>query len=212
MLGYRRRPILTFSPLINQLISALRCLPGVGAKSAQRMAFHILQRNKEGGKQLAHILNTSILEVGNCQRCRTLSELELCSICANPARDSSIICIVETPADIIAIEQTGGFRGLYFVLMGHLSPIDGIGPEQLGISELRLLLQAGDVREVIMATSTTVEGETTAYYIAEITKSYHNIHTTRLALGMPLGGELEHLDGSTLARALSQRSKIIADT
>lgn len=187
-------------------------MPGVGAKSAQRMAFHILQRNKEGGRQLAQILSTSILEVGNCKRCRTLSELELCSICANPVRDDSIICIVETPADILAIEQTGGFRGLYFVLMGHLSPIDGIGPEQLGISELRLLLQAGDVREVIMATSTTVEGETTAYYIAEIAKGYSNIQTTRLALGMPLGGELEHLDGSTLARALSQRSKIIADT
>lgn len=199
---------MTFSPLINQLIAALRCLPGVGAKSAQRMAFHILQRNKEGGRQLSQILATSITEVGNCKQCRTLSELELCSICVNPARDSSLLCIVETPADIIAIEQTGGFRGLYFVLMGHLSPIDGIGPDQLGIDQLKALLQSGRIAEVIMATSTTVEGETTAYYIAELTKSYANVHTTRLALGMPLGGELEHLDGSTLARAMSQRSKL----
>ncbi len=199
---------MSFSPLINQLIAALRCLPGIGAKSAQRMAFHILQRNKEGGRQLAHTLLTAINEVGNCQRCRTLSETSLCSICNNPARDTSLMCIVETPADIIAIEQTGAFRGTYFVLMGHLSPIDGIGPEQLGIDQLRARLQTGEITEVIMATSTTVEGETTAYYIAELTKAYPQMRTTRLALGMPLGGELEHLDGSTLARALSQRSKI----
>lgn len=199
-----------FSPLISQLITAFRCLPGVGSKSAQRMAFHILQRNKDGGRQLAQILMTSIRDVGNCQCCRTLSELEICSICVNPARDNSSLCIVETPADIIAIEQTGGFRGLYFVLMGHLSPIDGIGPEQIGIEQLRQRLQTGSVTEVILATSTTVEGETTAYYIAEMAKAFAGIHATRLALGMPLGGELEHLDVSTLARALSQRSKIFA--
>ncbi len=199
---------MSFSPLINQLISALRCLPGVGAKSAQRMAFHILQRNKNGGQQLAQTLLTAVREVGSCKQCRTLSELEICSICANLARDPKVLCIVETPADILAIEQTGSFHGLYFVLMGHLSPIDGIGPEQLGIEHLRQRLQQGEIREVIMATSTTVEGETTAYYIAEITKAYTKISTTRLALGMPLGGELEHLDNSTLARALNQRSKI----
>lgn len=180
----------------------------MGAKSAQRMAFHILQRNKDGGRQLAQILASAIAEVKNCKSCRTLSELEFCSLCTNPARDISVLCIVETPADIIAIEQTGSFRGQYFVLMGHLSPIDGIGPEQLGIDLLRARLAAGAVREVIMATSTTIEGETTAYYIAEIAKVYSNITATRLALGMPLGGELEHLDGSTLARALNQRSKI----
>jgi recombination protein RecR len=201
---------LSFSPLISQLIAALRVLPGVGAKSAQRMAFHILQRNKDGGQHLAQVLLNSIRDVGNCKQCRTLSETEICSICCNPARDNSLLCIVETPADIIAIEQTGGFRGLYFVLMGHLSPIDGIGPEQIGIEQLRQRLQGGIITEVIMATSTTVEGETTAYYIAELTKAFDNIHTTRLALGMPLGGELEHLDGSTLARALSQRSKIFS--
>ncbi len=199
---------MSFSPLINQLISALRVLPGVGVKSAQRMAFHILQRNKEGGRQLSQVLMAAITEIGNCRRCRTLSENELCTICINPAREQNLLCIVETPSDVLAVEQTGVFRGLYFVLMGHLSPIDGIGPEQLGIEYLRDLLNTGAITEVIMATSTTVEGETTAYYIAEITKSYAHIHTTRLALGMPLGGELEHLDGGTLARALSQRSEI----
>lgn len=203
---------MSFSPLINQLILALRCLPGVGAKSAQRMAFHILQRNKEGGRQLAQTLLTAIAEIRNCQRCRTLSELEVCSICSNNSREASTLCIVETPADIIAIEQTGAFRGLYFVLMGHLSPIDGIGPEQLGIDQLRARFKEGEITEVIMATSTTVEGETTAYYIAEMTKAHPHIRTTRLALGMPLGGELEHLDGSTLARAISQRSKILEHT
>lgn len=194
--------------LIEQLITAFKCLPGVGAKSAQRMAFHILQRNKEGGRQLAQILQSAISAIGNCQRCRTLTELKVCSICANPVRDDSMLCIVETPADILAIEQTASFRGLYFVLMGHLSPIDGIGPEQLGIEQLKARFKEGTVSEVIMATSTTVEGEATAYYIAELTKDLANITTTRLALGMPLGGELEHLDGGTLARALKQRSKI----
>lgn len=203
---------MAFSPLINQLIAALRCLPGVGAKSAQRMAFHILQRNREGGRQLAEILNTSIAEIGNCKRCRTFSETEICALCANNARDTSMLCVVETPADILAIEQTGSFKGHYFVLMGHLSPIDGIGPEQLGIAELRQFLQGGVVKEVIMATSTTVEGETTAYYIAEIIKTLPEIQASRLALGMPLGGELEHLDGSTLARAINQRSKILVGT
>lgn len=174
------------------------------------MAFHILQRNKDGGNHLAQVLSNSIRDVGNCKQCRTLSEVELCSICSNPARDSSLLCIVETPADIIAIEQTGGFRGLYFVLMGHLSPIDGIGPEQIGIEQLRQRLQNRIITEVIMATSTTVEGETTAYYIAELAKAFDSIRTTRLALGMPLGGELEHLDCNTLARALSQRSKVFA--
>jgi recombination protein RecR len=201
---------LSFSPLINQLISALKHLPGVGNKSAQRMAFHILQRNKEGGRQLAQILTTAIAEVANCRDCRTLSELEICSICNNPARDASLLCVVETPADIVSIEQTGSFRGKYFVLMGHLSPIDGIGPDQLGMEQLRTKLQQGNISEVILATSTTIEGETTAYYIAEMTKALSHISATRLALGMPLGGELEHLDGGTLARALNQRSKILA--
>lgn len=186
----------------------LKCLPGVGVKSAQRMALHILQRNRDGGLQLSQTLTKAINTVGNCKQCRTLCELENCSICTNLARDANVLCIVETPLDIIAIEQTGAFRGLYFVLMGHLSPIDGIGPEQLGIDKLRQRLKSGKVTEVIMATSTTVEGETTTYYIADIIKAYPNIRATRLALGMPLGGELEYLDGSTLSRAISQRSTI----
>lgn len=172
------------------------------------MAFHLLQRNKEGGRQLAQILASAIKEVGNCRMCRTLSELEVCSLCSNKARDATTLCIVETPADIIAIEQTGRYRGMYFVLMGHLSPIDGIGPDQLGLGLLTDRLKQGEVLELIMATSTTIEGETTAYYIAELSRPFTQIITTRLALGMPLGGELEHLDASTLARALSQRSKI----
>lgn len=200
---------MSFSPLIDQLINTLKYLPGVGNKSAQRMAFHLLQRNKEGGRQLAQTLSQALQEVSNCKRCRTLCELEVCTICSHPKRDSRVLCIVETPADIVAVEQTANYRGLYFVLMGHLSPIDGIGPEQIGIDQLRERLDEGEIAEVILATSTTVEGETTAYYIAEITKSYPEIATTRLALGMPLGGELEHLDGSTLARALDQRSKVV---
>lgn len=194
--------------MLNQLIMDLKCLPGVGVKSAQRMALHILQRNRDGGLQLSQTLTKAINTVGNCKQCRTLCELENCSICTNLARDANVLCIVETPLDIIAIEQTGAFRGLYFVLMGHLSPIDGIGPEQLGIDKLRQRLKSGKVTEVIMATSTTVEGETTTYYIADIIKAYPNIRATRLALGMPLGGELEYLDGSTLSRAISQRSTI----
>lgn len=200
--------MLSFSPLLNQLIMDLKCLPGIGVKSAQRMALHILQRNRDGGRQLAQTLASAIATVGNCKQCRTLCELEECSICSNPVRDASMLCIVETPLDIIAIEQTGIFRGLYFVLMGHLSPIDGIGPEQLGIDRLQQRLKAGEITEVIMATSTTVEGETTTYYIADIIKSYPGISATRLALGMPLGGELGYLDGGTLSRALSQRSYI----
>ena len=200
---------MNFSPLIEQLIATLKYLPGVGNKSAQRMAFHLLQRNKEGGRQLAQTLMQALEEVSNCQRCRTLCELPICSICSHPKRDSRVLCIVESPADIVAIEQTANYRGLYFVLMGHLSPIDGIGPEQLGMDQLRQRLDEGEIAEVIMATSTTVEGETTAYYIAEITKTYPQVSTTRLALGMPLGGELEHLDGSTLTRALNLRSEIV---
>lgn len=202
---------MSFSPLISELINAFKCLPGVGPKSAQRMAFHILERNKNSGLQLAHTLVEAINKVGRCSECRTLSENKVCEICSNPKRIKSNICIVETPADVAAIEQTAGYKGVYFVLMGHLSPIDGIGPEQLGMDVLEEKLSHGEISEVILATSTTVEGETTAYYVAEITKKL-SIETTRIALGMPLGGELEHLDISTLSRALERRSKIFTAT
>ena len=201
---------MSFSPLIDQLITALRCLPGVGPKSAQRMAFHILERDKEGGRQLSQILQDAIENVGRCEECRTLCETPLCRICDNPGRDRRSLCVVETPTDVLAIEQAGGFRGVYFVLLGHLSPIDGIGPAELGVDKFQARLKQGEIKEVIMATSTTVEGETTAYYLAELTKS-EQIMTTRLAHGVPLGGELEHFDAGTLSRALAQRATIKTD-
>ena len=195
---------MSFSPIINNLIMALRCLPGVGPKSAQRMVFHLLERDREGGRQIAKILEEAILKVGHCQYCRTLCEELICRLCNNPLRDQSIVCIVEMPADILAIEHTGGYRGIYFVLMGHLSPLDGIGPEDLGVDLFRERLQKGAIQEVILATNPTVEGEATAHYLAEIIKEY-NIKVTRIAHGVPFGGDLEYIDGGTLARALLAR-------
>ncbi len=193
-----------FSPLIEQLIEALRCLPGVGPKSAQRMAFHLLERDRQGGLNLSETLRSAMEGVGNCEQCRTLCELELCHICANQKRDHSQLCIVETPSDVLAIELTASYSGVYFVLMGHLSPIDGIGPEEIGIDQLLARLKTEDVKEVILATNPTVEGEATAYYIAENIKAL-GITVTRIAHGVPLGGELEYVDGGTLAHALSGR-------
>ncbi len=186
---------------------ALRCLPGVGPKSAQRMAFHILERERSSGLNLAKILETAIMQVKHCQRCRTLSETTLCNLCANLNRDQSLLCIVETPADVIAIEQTGSYRGYYFVLLGRLSPLDGIGPEELGLDQLLKNLTEHPPQEVILATNPTVEGEATAHYLAEIIKQ-RNINTSRIAHGVPLGGELEFVDGNTLARALTERSEV----
>lgn len=194
----------TSSPLIKQLITALRCLPGVGPKSAQRMAFYLLQRNREGGKQLAEALVEAVSKIGHCKSCRTLTELELCTICQNPTRDSSQLCIVETPTDINAIEMTGIYRGLYFVLMGHLSPLDGIGPEQIGIPLLLQRIQNIPPKEAILATNPTVEGEATAHYLSELLKS-HGIKCSRIAHGVPMGGELEYIDSNTLAHALMGR-------
>ncbi len=196
-----------FSPLIDQLITALRCLPGIGPKSAQRMAFHILERDRNGGQNLATILATAITQVGHCQRCRTLSENTLCSLCSNTNRDQTLLCIVETPADVIAIEQTGSYRGYYFVLMGRLSPLDGIGPAEIGIDQLIKNIHAQPPQEIILATNSTVEGEATAHYLAELIKK-HNINATRIAHGVPLGGELEFVDGNTLARALAGRAGV----
>lgn len=198
---------MSFSPLINQLINALRCLPGVGPKSAQRMVFHLLERDRNGGQRLAQILEEAIVKVGRCQDCRTLCEDVLCRFCDNPLRDRSIVCVVETPADVLAIEHTAGYRGLYFVLMGHLSPLDNIGPEELGMDLFRQRLKQGNIKEVIVATNPTVEGEATAHYLAEMVKKVQ-IQVTRIAHGVPFGGELEYIDGGTIARALLARAPL----
>lgn len=195
-----------FSPLVKQLIEALRMLPGVGPKSAQRMAFHILERDREGGERLAQTLEQAVKQVGRCTRCRVLCEKALCSICNNNNRDQSLLCIVEGPAHVAAIEQTG-YHGLYFVLSGHLSPIDGIGPQEIGIDDLALYLNNASIKEVVLATNSTVEGEATAYYIADLVKP-RGIRVTRIAHGVPLGGELDYIDGGTLAKALADRSPV----
>ena len=192
------------SPLIDQLIEAFRCLPGVGPKSGQRMTLHLLERNRAGGKRLTEALTEALDAVGNCAQCRTLTEEEVCRICSNPSRNRRLCCVVESHADIFAIEQSGTFRGVYFVLMGHLSPIDGIGPEQLGINQLLERIQAGDFEEVIIACNPTVEGDATAYYIAEQLKSI-NIVVSRIAHGVPVGGELEFVDSGTLTHAFMGR-------
>lgn len=196
-----------FSPLIDELMSALRCLPGVGPKSAQRMALHLLERNREGASRLSHALQKAVEGVGRCQRCQTLTEQTLCGICSNTRRDENLLCVVETPADVLAIEQAGTYQGKYFVLHGHLSPIDGIGPQDIGVDALLTLLQSESIREVILATNPTVEGEATAYYISERAKPL-NVTVTRIAHGVPLGGELEFIDGGTLAHAFSSRRSL----
>lgn len=194
-----------FSPLVQELIESLKCLPGVGGKTAQRMAFHLLERNRVGGSKLAEQLAKAMENVGHCRQCRNFTEEELCQICQSPRRqDSSLLCVVETPADVIAIEQTGDFQGRYFVLMGHLSPIDGIGPVDLGLDLLDQQLQSGDIEEVILATNPTVEGEATAHYIAEMSAKYQ-VKLSRIAHGVPVGGELEYVDGNTLSHALTGR-------
>lgn len=198
---------MSFSPLLKQLIEAFRVLPGVGPKSAQRMAFYLLERDREGGQRLAHLLTQAIKQVGHCQSCRTLCEKSFCSICENKNRDHSLLCIVEGPAHMVAIEQTGGYHGLYFVLSGHLSPIDGIGPKEIGIDDLAIRLTQGPIKEVVLATSATVEGEATAYYIADMVKA-HGINATRIAHGVPMGAELEYIDGGTIAKALIDRTVV----
>lgn len=193
-----------FSPLIDELMSALRCLPGVGPKSAQRMVLHLLEHDREGAARLATALEQAIEGVGRCQRCRTLTEQTLCGICSNPKRDASLLCVVETPADVLAIEQAGSYQGKYFVLLGRLSPIDGIGPEEIGVDQLAELLQEEGVQELILATNPTVEGETTAFYISERARKL-GVTVSKIAHGVPLGGELEYVDGGTLAHAFSSR-------
>ena len=192
------------SPLLQQLIDALKCLPGVGPKSAQRMAFYLLERDTEGAKKLSSALIEAVEKIGHCSMCRTLSETELCEICVSTSRDSATLCVIETPADVFAIEHTAEFRGKYFVLMGHLSPLDGIGPAELGLDLLEARLAGGDIKELILATNPTVEGEATAHYISDMAAK-HRILTTRIAHGVPLGGELEYIDTGTLAHAFSGR-------
>ncbi|MDH5735497.1 MAG: recombination mediator RecR [Gammaproteobacteria bacterium] len=196
------------SLLLDQLIEALRCLPGVGPKSAQRMAFHLLERDRPGASRLSRALQDAVEKIGNCQQCRTLSEDGICSICADQRRDSASLCVVETPVDILAIEQATDFKGRYFVLMGHLSPLDGIGPTELGLDLFEQRLKQGEITEIILATNPTVEGETTAHYISKMAAEY-GIPATRLAHGIPLGGELEYIDNGTLAHAFSGRQKVI---
>ena len=195
------------TPALAQLIDALRALPGVGPKTAQRMAFHLLQEGRAGAGLLAKALDTALQSVGRCARCRMFTEGELCSICASGQRDAALICVVESPADVVAIEQSGGFRGRYFVLMGHLSPLDGIGPEQIGVRELESLLGAGEVQELILATNPTVEGEATAHFLSEPARA-HRVRATRIAHGVPIGGELEYIDSGTLAHALAGRQSL----
>ncbi|QIW16300.1 recombination protein RecR [Pasteurellaceae bacterium RH1A] len=193
------------SPLLENLMEALRALPGVGPKSAQRMAYHLLQRNRQGGVNLSKALNEAMTHIGHCQSCRTFTEEEHCTICQNPRRQvSGQLCVVEMPADIQAIEQTGQFSGRYFVLMGHLSPLDGIGPREIGLDLLQARLEQESFHEVILATNPTIEGDATANYIAEMCLA-HNIKVTRIAHGIPVGGELEMVDGTTLSHSFVGR-------
>jgi recombination protein RecR len=195
------------SPLLNELIEALRCLPGVGGKSAQRMAFHLLERERERGLKLATVLQQAMQKIGHCTRCRNFSESSVCAICANTSRDRHVLCVVESPVDLAAIEQATGYRGQYFVLMGRLSPLDGLGPEELGLGLLSERLAEGDVEELILATNPTVEGEATAHYLAQLARAA-GIRPTRLAHGVPLGGELEYVDRGTLAHAFGSRQSL----
>jgi recombination protein RecR len=193
--------------LLNQLVDALRCLPGVGPKSAQRMAFHLLNRDREGGRRLAQVMAAAMEQIKRCKSCRTLSERELCALCANPNREHALLCVVEHPSEIVAIEQATGYRGLYFVLGGRLSPLDGIGPDELGLDHLDRRLAQGEVEELILAISPTVEGGATNQYIADMA-ARHGVKATRIAHGVPLGGELEYVDSGTLAHAFAGRHDV----
>ncbi len=199
---------MSFSPLIGQLIDALCCLPGVGPKSAQRMAFHLLQRDHAGATRLATSLLESIERIGHCSQCRTLSEQSICALCASHKRDRSLLCVVESQVDLQAVLQAADYQGMFFVLMGHLSPLDGIGPADIGLDKLAARLDEGEIREVILATNPTAEGEATAHYIAEIVESRPGIRATRIAHGVPVGGELEFVNSSTLSRAFNARSEV----
>jgi recombination protein RecR len=194
---------------LEELSQALRCLPGVGPKAAQRMALHLLQRDREGAERLARALEAAARAVRHCERCNTLTEGELCTLCRSPKRDASMLCVVETPADLLMIEHTQAYSGLYFVLMGRLSPLDGVGPKEIALDRLLKRAQDGVVREVVLATNFTNEGEATAHYIGELL-SARGLTVTRLARGVPVGGELEYVDSGTLAQALRERRALTA--
>ena len=195
---------MSFSPLLVRLIDALRCMPGVGRKSAQRIAFHMLERDRGGAEELSRALADAVAGIGHCSRCRMLTEHELCDICSASGRDESMICVVESPADVMALEDATGYRGRYFVLMGHLSPLDGIGPAELGLDLLEERLRTETVEELIIATNPTVEGDATAHLLADVA-TRHSVSPSRIAHGVPLGGELEYVDGGTLSHAFFGR-------
>jgi recombination protein RecR len=196
-----------YSPLLKQLIGALQCLPGVGTKSAQRMAFHLLHKDREGASHLAVSLEQASRRIRHCELCRMLTEDRLCTLCSSDRRDGSLLCVVEMPADVIAIEQSAAYRGRYFVLMGHMSPLDGVGPQELGLDLLERRLKEEDISEVVLATSVTVEGDATAHLVASLA-ARHGRKASRIAYGVPMGGELEFIDSGTLSRALSGRREI----
>jgi len=191
--------------LLEELMESLRVLPGVGPKTAQRMAFHLLEREREAALTLATKIQESVTRIGHCQRCRTFTEEEVCDICSNQARNNALLCVVENPADLLVLEQSASYRGYYFVLMGRLSPLDGIGPEALGMDHLEVILDEGNIKEIILATNSTVEGEVTAHYISEMAAA-RSISTSRIAQGIPMGGELEYVDRQTLAHAIEGRT------
>lgn len=197
-----------FSPLVSELVEALRVLPGVGPKSAQRMALHLLERNRGGGRRLSEVLTRAMEGVQECAHCRSLAESDCCPLCANPARDAGLLCVVETPVDLLAMESAAVYRGRYFVLRGHLSPLDGIGPRELGIPRLLQKVRDDRVRELILATNATVEGEATAHYIRDALREQPGLTVSRIAHGVPMGGELEFVDGNTLAHALAGRKAL----
>jgi recombination protein RecR len=192
---------------LEALIEALRCLPGVGPKSAQRMAYHLLQRDQAGAGRLAHALTHALETLRHCQKCNNFSEAEVCDLCSSPRRDAGLLCVVEMPADLVMVEQTQSYNGLYFVLMGRLSPLDGVGPREIHLDRLLKRAADGEVREVILATNFTVEGEATAHYIAELL-TQRGVKVTRIARGLPVGGELEHVDSGTLAQAVADRRAV----
>ncbi|MDA9754860.1 recombination mediator RecR [Gammaproteobacteria bacterium] len=194
--------------LVLELINALTILPGVGKKSAQRMALYLLDKNKDGARILANTLSSAVEDIQRCSSCRMLTSNDICGVCLDRSRDDSSICVVESPSDVLAIESTGGYKGKYFVLMGRLSPIDGIGPEEIGIDDLLKLIESKNINEVILATSSTVEGDATAIYIKDHVKT---AKVSRISYGIPIGGELEYVDGTTIARAIEGRIEVNVD-